>query len=339
MFAFDFLMSFLDSPIYCSTASGLLLKVLSSSVTGRRAWPMIIPMVKPMLGRLEANESLAKMFDLFIKTSHNQELMLIIAPLKDLEPDQFPSSPPTNELMKSVGESTMCKCLAHYANMINTVSVRLVNAIFRVATLILDRVPSHENNLCHLAKLYSYALHTLWQCPNAIPYITLLMKKEPVVALTSYMDMTENDRSLEDVERSLERLARKDEEVFVLGITDCKSYNNVVGFPESTSTPKILPFVTHQDMIDGMLRVTKSTNIRKTLSLRKLNVLHSTANAVIRSTVMSISNLLTSSVADFNSHEMVHPTQLFTYEIEDKLSSYSVDLIYSPETFLSSLTL
>ena len=338
-FAADFLISFLESPIYCSAYSGLLLKVLSSSVTGRKTWPMIIQMVKPMLGRLEGNESLARMFDLFIRTSHNEELMLIIAPMKDLEPSLFPSSPDTNKLMTTVGESTMCKCLAHYANMINTVSVRLVNAIFRVATLILDKVPSHENNMTHLAKLYTFALHTLSQCPNAIPLITLIMMKEPSVAVTSYMDMMESERTIEDVERSLERLAKKNDELFVLVITDCKSHTNVVGFPDMTTKPKILPFVTHQDMIDGMLRVTKSANIRKTLSLRKLNAIPTASNAVIRSTVMSISNLINNTIADVNTGEMIHPKNLAVYEIKDPISDASVDFIYTPSQFLSALTL
>ena len=339
VFAVDFLMSFLDSTIYVATSSSLLLKILSSGVAGRKAWPMIVPMVKPLLGRLEGNENLEKMIDLFIRTSRNEELQLIIAPLKEVEPLHFLSSPMASVLMKSVNESTMCKCLAHYANMINTVSVRVVNAIFGVATLILQRVPSHENNLIHLAKLYSVALHTLSQCPNAVPFITTLMQKEPSVATIPFMEVIENERSLEDVERSLERLSKKEDEIFCSCITECKSYTNVVGFADLGLKPKILPFTTHQDMIDGMLKVNKITKIQKTLSLRRLNVFHSTTNTVIRSTVMSISTLLVPSASEVNMRAMMHPKQLIIADMDDVEANSYPDLIYSPEVFLAASTL
>lgn len=340
VFATDFLMSFIDSPIYVATSSTLLLKVLSSTVTRRQAWPMIVQMVKPLLGRLEGNESLEKMIDLFIRTSGNEELKLIIAPLKELEPHHFPSTQTAEVLMKTVNESTMCKCLAHYASMISVVSVRLANAIFGVATMILQRVPSHENNLIHLAKLYSGALHALSQSPNAVPFLAMLMQKEPSVASVTFLDFVDNERSLEDVERSLERLSKKEDEMFSTIMTDCKSYTNVVGFLSAMSKPKILPFVTHQDMIDGMLRVTKTTKIQKTLSLRRLNAFHSTTNTVIRSTVMSISSMLVPSASEVNMRAMIHPKHLVvSCESPEDTGDSSPDLIYTPEAFLSASTL
>jgi hypothetical protein len=250
-FSFNFLQCFLESSLYRQANAQLLLKILSSRITSNDAWPLIISMIRPMIPRLERSEAVQKLFDLFIKTCHSEELMMIVAPYKRLTPKLFPAAKPPELLLPTVSDATMCKAISHYTDVVTTASVNLLDSVFAITTAILGRIEDHENNRAYLGRLYDLSLHTLTQCPNGLPFILALMERDLEVGNASHFEVPRQYRSVEDVKRSLARITN--EELLSLNpITDCKSYLNCVKFTVAESDVKILPFATNQEMIQGM---------------------------------------------------------------------------------------
>jgi hypothetical protein len=136
--------------------------------------------------------------------------------------------------------------------MVKTASVRLLDSVFRISIMILERLAENENNRAYLARLYNLAIQTLTQCPNAFAFISVLIKKDPQVADLVYFDVSHFDRSIEDVKRSLQRIVKEDLGAFN-PITECRSYLSVVKFPVMDTDIQILPFSTHQEMLEGMM--------------------------------------------------------------------------------------
>jgi hypothetical protein len=330
--ATQFLISFLDSSLYVQTSAHLLLKVLSSRLTSGNAWPSIIRLIKPMIPRLERNDSIQKLFDLFIKTSHNEELMLIVSPLKHMDGRLFQSSKPPLEVVNAASEATMCNCISHYARMVNEASVRLLNSLFLIATIILERVKSHGNNRIPLARLYTIALHTIQQCPNAFSFILKFIVKEPTVSTTTYFNVIEGERSVENIERCLRSIVQV-AELPVNVISDCKSFLSVVKFPEMTERPpRIMPFAAQDDMLDGMVKIAESFRITRERPSRELASGHSFGSSM-RVSLRSQSSVI--GFADFAADVLGHPTELMEEGI--MFNERPIQLVYSLNEFLTAL--
>lgn len=330
IFAAEFLTCFVDSVVYVRTSPKLVLRVLSSTVTRSRAWLILIPLVKPMIPQLEANAGVARVFDLFIRTFRNEELMLIVAPHKKVNSALFPASLPFNDLMKSVSEAAMVKCLVHYARMMNTASALLANEIFSVATMILNRVGSHENNRTYLVRLYVFALEMTTKCPNAMVFLTALLRREPNVARAVH-DMTDYERSLEDVERGLEKLAKVADSSGTV-TTDCRSYVNVIGFPELKVKPKILPFISHQEIIEGMTRMNEVANLCVPSVKRNSSGFGpSPTQSAVRSLVMGMTKLQNSLENDVS--VMMHPKELLPEM--GPIDTFAVKLVLKSTEFVA----
>ncbi|OHS92986.1 hypothetical protein TRFO_12181 [Tritrichomonas foetus] len=308
LFAFSFASSFLDCKIFVDSclknAAQLFLKSLSSPETNTRAWQVIIGIVRPLLAKLEKNEINQKILDLLIKTSQNQELMMIVAPIKILMPSLFPFSMDYIELMACASEAVLCKALVHYATMIETASTQLLNTIFQMATLIVQKI-INENNRGSLAKIYIAAINNISNCEYAIEFVTIIAKNEPCVATKSVYEFMDWNRSLEDVCRSLGRIMVNDDTIVPL--TDCGTLQSVYNLLTCDTIPKILPFAAQQEMIEGMMRVIKVLGKKRRLSVRRSS--HGQRDSLILS--KSNSQLNDQSELSWDYEPLDKPEQLF----------------------------
>ena len=281
-FAFDFASAFLDCKIFVDSclkgAAQLFMKSLSSKVTSARAWQCIIGIVRPLIAKLEKDSVSQQIFNLLIQTSSNHELMMIVAPVKAIMPHLFTSSRPYEELMKTTQEAVLCQALVHYSTMIETASTRLLNSIFKISTQIVEKV-FNENDRASLAKIYKAALNNLSNCENAIEFVTIIAKNDPGVATKTIYEFYDWDRSLEDVCRGLGRLFTPDDAL--LPITDCSTIQSTYNLLNCDTIPKILPFSYQQDMIDGMMRVTKLLGKKRPFSIRQS--IHGTRDSIMGS--------------------------------------------------------
>lgn len=276
-FSFEYAASFLDCKIFVDSclksAAQLFMKSLSSKETNARAWQSIIGIVRPLLNKLEKDELNQKVIDLLIKTSQNQELMMIVAPIKIISPHLFTSFPYEcfEDLLNSVSDIVMCKSLVHYATMTETASTALLNSIYHVSTQIVSKVVKNENNRSPLCKIYKSALYNLCVCDFAIDFISVIANIEPSVATKSVYEFYDWNRSLEDVSRSLVRLLSSfvESTTNVSPITDCSTIQSVYNLLNCETVPKILPFVAQQEMMESMKRVRRVINQKRRHSLKK----------------------------------------------------------------------
>ena len=330
-FALQYLHCFIDSPFYQSVSTQLLVKVLTSKKTHQKAWPSIIGMVNPLLNKIEDNEQIQKLFELFIKTSHNEELMMLVAPIKKLNPSLFPSSSDCDKLYSTVSESIMCKVLPRYARLMKTASRNLMNSIFEVSSMIMEKV-ADENINPSLSQIYSFALHTLFECPNAITFIKTLNKRSCNVSTIPTSDHLEYDRNVDDVVRALERLPQFVETSFN-SVTDCKSYLCVSSFMNENVNPTILPFGAQQEIVDAMIRVANSSNFKKTYSFKKLNTQSSSTATSYKSGLFGFGLPSLNFSQDIVLKPLIHPIAVFP---RDKVSGEipDADLVISCSDFL-----
>ena len=259
-FAFDYSSTFLDCRVFVETclagAANLFLKCLTAKATSSKAWKSIIGIIRPLLPLIESDEHTQRVFDLLITKSKSEELMMVVAPVKRCHNNLFPSLPPFDTLINGVSESTMCKSLSHYSAMLDTASSGLLDAIYELSAKIVRKVVN-ENNRNPLAKIYKSALNNLSSCANAIDFVCSIAKNEPSVATKSVYEFYEWDRSLEDVCRSLGRLLDADEGKLVT-LTDCSTVQSVYNLLNCDVVPKIRPFAAQQEMLEGMMKITRT---------------------------------------------------------------------------------
>jgi hypothetical protein len=113
-----------------------------------------------------------------------------------------------------------------------------------------------ENNRNSLSKIYQSAVRSLSKCPAAIKFIQAVSRREPAVATMEVIDFYEWDRALESVGRGLKRLIVPDDSAMVT-ITDCHSWTSVTKFLYSDIKPKVLPFASEREMLEGMNRTVR----------------------------------------------------------------------------------
>jgi hypothetical protein len=330
-YAFSFASAFIDCKVFVdsclSSAIQLFIKSLNAPRTSKQAWSVMIGIVRPLLSRLETDEPSQHIFQLLIQSSQSQELMMIVAPIKESHPKLFPALPPLDTLLASVSETAMCKSLVHYAVMLDRASSSLLNSIFRISAFVLGRIVN-ENNRRPLAVIYKYALNNLATCPGAIELISVIAKADATFATKSVYDFYDWDRSLEDVCRSLGRLIVEEETVVT--VTDCATIGSVYNFLTCDIVPKILPFVSQREMVEGMMRVTK-TRGKKRSSFRR------SSHGITRDSITgSRSNLQLCDVATgfaFHVGPLPRPEKLIIGDAAFR-PSWEPEVVMSPEEFL-----
>lgn len=271
MYVITYATAFLDCKMFVDScledASPIFIKSLSSPITNNESWANIIGIVRPLIPHLETNVTSQKFLELIINTSNSEELMMITSPLKEIYPSLFKSTVGMMRLMALASETALCKALSHYASMVETASQPLLNQIFIISSNIVLKVVN-ENNRSPLIKLYNAALNNLTTCPNAIEFVCNVSKVEPSVVSNNVMEVFYDwDRSVDDVIRALSRLIVNEESIITL--TDCNSLSHVYNLLNCDVVPKILPFATQREMIEGMIRVISAVKSKRSMSIRR----------------------------------------------------------------------
>lgn len=331
VYAYKFASSFIDCKLFVdsclSNAAQLFIMCLSSNQTNTQAWANIIGIIRPLLTKLETDEQSQKIFELLIKTSSSEELMMIVAPIKECSPHLFPSCMPLEILLNKASETTMCKVLVHYAAMIESATTELLNSIFKITSHIVQKIVN-ENNRTSLAKIYKAALNNLSNCESAIDFVSVIARYEPGVASNSVFEFYDWNRSMEDVYRSLGRLLVDDYPM--VNLTDCSNLQSVYNLLNCDVIPKILPFSSHKDMLEGMMRVTGSHRTKRSQSIRRSS--HGTKDVLL---VRKPSQFTDFAPLAFESVPLHKPTSL----IRDSsvfTKNWEAGLIISPQEFLNS---
>ena len=332
IFAFDYSSTFLDCRVFVETclagAAHLFLKCLTSKATSSKAWKSIIGIIRPLLPMIESDEHTQRVFDLLITKSKSEELMMVVAPIKRCHTNLFPSLPPLDTLINGVSESTMCKSLNHYSAMLDTASAGLLDAIYELSAKIVGKVVN-ENNRNPLAKIYKSALNNISSCASAIDFVCSIAKNEPSVATKSVYEFYEWDRSLEDVCRSLGRLLDTDEGKLVT-LTDCSTIQSVYNLLNCDVVPKILPFAAQQEMLEGMMKITRVQRRAPTMARRMSQV----ASSI--STVPSTAVMPRRMASEMNESEygpLTKPTEAL-YNEELFAPEWEANLLMDSEEFL-----
>lgn len=266
--AFKYASAFIDCRVFVESclidALNIFLNGFSLPEATRLLKTSVISLVRPILMKLETESYAREIISSLILKTRNEDLMMIIVPFNKVNPMYFPKAPPIPDILSHVSDSAFCKALSNYTILLMNASRQLMDAIFEVCALIVHRVVDANNKL-QLAKIYTSALHSITKCPNAIEFIKVVSQRQPDVAAVDFIDVYEWDRSVEDVVRNVKLLAVPDESPLIT-LTECPTYTSVTRFLYSDVTPKILPFESERELLDGMSSVQRIKNTRKTLS-------------------------------------------------------------------------
>jgi hypothetical protein len=221
-------------------------------------------MIRALIPHLESSREAQDIMDKMIKILENLDLMMIALPIKMNFPDLFPNCPDPYVILAQVTDFHLCTALLHYSTMIQRASRDVLNSIFELSIMIASRV-LNENNRAALSKIYQHALRSIPNCPQAIKFIQMVSSTEPRVATMEVIRVQEWDRTLGDVTRCVKRLIPSDEVLPRIMISDCHSYQNVVGFLFLDVKTAILPFAAQSEMLEGMSRVARDHQPHKSL--------------------------------------------------------------------------
>lgn len=331
-FVYKYLSSFFDCVTFVESclplAKRLFVLCLSNQLTSGLAWNSIVCIIRPLLYDLETDDTTQKIFDYLIKSSNAQELLMIVAPVKENRPDLFPSMTETTQrLLEVCNETTMCNVLPHYSILINSSSFKVINSIFRIATYIVTKY-TNENNRTPLTKLYAVALNNLGNCPEAINFIVTVAKNMPSIASKSAYEFYNWARPLEDVTRSVQRVLDKEQPN--VSITDCQNISQVATLLWGPP-PKIRPFASQMEMIDGMMRVSGKKMRKRQSTIRRISYAVSLLNAT-----MEKGALLEVGPGEIQAQVLKQPTEMI---IDPRLFDPSpprLSLVMLPEEFIMS---
>lgn len=269
MLAFNFASAFLDCPDFTdncrAAATDIFLKSLNSQVTNKSAWACLPSILRPLLSGIENDDRSRQILEILIRTSNNEELMMIAAPLKEVY-GGFASCKPSVVLVSQANQTMLCKAIEHYALMIETASEQLAEAIFKMAAVSVEKA-ANENVRDSLSRLYNSALKMLGVCPSAMKFVLAIAEHDPGAATKSTFAFVYWARSIDDVERALNRLVKPSATVTTLSDSSpLASFEAIIG---SDYSPKILPFATQQEIIEGMMRVQPTKHRRRGYSIRR----------------------------------------------------------------------
>ena len=269
VFCYQYASSFFDYAPFVSTclplATQLFVLSLTSPKVNQLSWNSIISIVRPLLVDLENNEASQKIFDFLIKSSNVEELKVIVLPIKESNPELFHSITIAENFLDTCSTTTLCKALLHYAMMIDTASTHLMNKIFKISSIIVNKIVN-ENNRPPLSKLYSTALGALTTCPDAVTFIVTISKREPGIACKSEFEFYDWARSTEAIIGSLKRLV--DTNIQSISFTDCSSLSAVSSILFCDTPPKIQPFSSQREMIESMQKTRPNRRKMRSASIR-----------------------------------------------------------------------
>jgi len=256
LFSFQFALSFVDCPNFsdsCLTSSiQLFLKSLSCKDTISLAWGSIISIVRPIFSTIEKDESYQKILDLLIKSSGNEELMMIALPFTDVYPNMFPSCFSKKKMYEVANDTSLCQAIGHYSMISKDVSNKVLDNIFQISIFIIKKIKiDHVSS--SLAMLYQKAISSVSFCPHSVRYIIEVVTKDPLIPTKLGYHFFEWSRSLEDVVRSLKRLIRPLPDP--PASTDFKDCSSVLGCLTNITIPSIIPFAAQQEMLIMMKNV------------------------------------------------------------------------------------
>ena len=270
-YAFGFVASFMDCSIFFDSlydhGVDLCIKTLMMKDVNAEAWKSVIKIIRPLLQYISSNLKAQSIIDELISYTGSDELMLAVAPIKEVAPDLFSSMIPLTDLLEHASRTTMQNVLSHYALMLDCSPELVINEIFKISITFLDKIKP-DKCLPSLNRIYRYAIANINCCSAALPFIFAIGQKAPIVPTLQVLDFSDWNRSIEDVVRSLSKLQSSDSTVPNVTITDCKTISSVYNLLSSELTPKILPFATQKEMLEGIVSVSNSYQ-RKKISLRK----------------------------------------------------------------------
>jgi hypothetical protein len=212
-------------------------------------------MIRPLVKHLETKPQAQEIIENMIHALNDDEVMMIALRVKLNRPSLFPSCLDQEALFAQVSLSVLYKSLVHYSMMLSTASRDVLNSIYLISISIMERIID-ENNRNSLSKIYQSAVRSLSKCPAAIKFIQAVSRQEPAVVTMEVIDYYEWDRALESVGRGLKRLIAPDDSAMVT-ITDCHSWTSVTKFLHSDIKPKVLPFASEREMLEGMSRMVR----------------------------------------------------------------------------------
>lgn len=331
-YAFDYLMCFVDSPFYQFSNVPLLVNIVSSPITSEQSQVALIPLISPLLLKIEDSERIQSMLNVFIKNLQNEELMMLVAPMKMVNKTLFSFSLDFETLFEKVSTSTLCRILPKYALMLKSATKHLMDSIFKISAMILDKVVD-ENNNPSLNRIYQYAVLTLFECPHSITFLTELNRKQPKVSEIRISDVAEYERTKDDVQRALSRLPQFSSQSLNTKL-DYKSYLTAASYLDANSNPTILPFGAQQKLINGMIEISQKAQKEGKISLK-------TPKRILSNDALKLVKVIPSALDNRNptigiTKPMIHPavlqpTQKLSVQIDDEnLVLSDIDFLRAP---------
>lgn len=206
---FNYISSFLDSQILpyieLDFAIGFFLQSLLYPELLLLICRNIIPLIRPLIPLIESTKNVQDLLDKCIEKIDNEDIRMIAAPFKKTYPSLFPHLPQYDVLISSVSDNALCNSLIHYAMLVDTVSRPVLNSIFEISAMIVNKVvrQTDENNKNPLTKLYQHAMRSMNKCSSAFLFICAISKNQPQVVSNEVVESFVWTRSIEDVSRSI----------------------------------------------------------------------------------------------------------------------------------------
>lgn len=168
----------------------------------------IITLVRPLIPMIEVDRSVQELIDKCVEKIDNEDVKMIVLPIKKAHKNLFPHLPSIDHLIRTVSVNGMCNALVHYAVMAETSSRPVLDSIFEISTTIVNKV-TDENNSNPLTHLYHLALRSLSSCPSAFTFVREVSARQPQVASNETIDSFVWTRSMSDVNRSIQLVLTK----------------------------------------------------------------------------------------------------------------------------------
>lgn len=280
--------SFLQSGILVETSDFFLTAIRDKAITDNQ---VIVSIIRPRMTILETDDASQTFLNDIIDLLHQDELEMIALPFKNIAPSVFTSLAPfsSDEIIERCCESSLCKALVHYSIMLTNASYTLQDSIYYITRKIADKIATkYENNKISISRIYKAAVRSISTCKNAMSLIQKICLLMPEVSVMNVYNVYEWDRSVEDVDRIVKILVKdlfegnnieclKGINNNTVTISDCISYKQVENFLFCQTSPKILPYAAHAELIEGMKRLTRKPvlNSRASKSRRKIQTFDS----------------------------------------------------------------
>ena len=335
-FCFDFFMAFLDCKIFFDTLfkTGYILldKLIKSEKITEKTWNSLLQITRPLIFFAPKIPKARVLLNKIIQDTNDRELLLAAAPIRKTYPNFFDQSQTsTRELIYTSSQIILNRVLNHYSIMLQNSNNEVLDAIFLLSTNILGRIQDIHQCQQSLAKIYQSAVLTLGS-QSAIIFIQTIAKIAPAIANLQINAFSDWSKSIDEIIRDLTHLYKDDQSTPLLTITDCRTIHSVYNILNSETVPRIIPYSTQREMVEGMITVSKSI-VRKRIAVRRVELLRSSAQQVEgeqakkkKTYKRRDSNVLS---LDLSSNPLIQPKQL--------LPGKDVFQLTSADTFIPTI--